>query len=278
MLKPLVLLLSYLVGAILIVAGILAIGAYVRSAIAVWGSSDQSVLYWYLFLPFIGAWLVAIGVYFVWLARAASHEGSTALTQAKRSLAVFGIATATLAVAGHFRLKHNEEAGQILDRASSLHSDRGRNASKLAQIRVEFPDNEEMMIHARLSNGLDGTYRWSLKVLSERAVLSETSQVLDLRNAPASIDSRITFAQLFAPCFAANPPPDAYVCVRNAGTNESYTVQGQLELVDDGRGAITPGERRFNPIVSSASVEFRLDAFTTAQTVVVKHAELDPPP
>lgn len=277
MLKPLVPLLSYLVGGILTVTGILAIGAYVRSAIAVWGSSDQSLLYWYLFLPFIGAWLVVIGVYFVWLARAASREGSTALAQAKRSLAVCGIVAATLAVAGHFRLKHNEEAFQSLDQASSLRSDRDRNARKLAQMQVAFPDNEEMMIHARLSNGLDGTYRWSLKVLSGRAVLLQTSQLLDLRNAAAPIDARIAFARLFSSCFAAKPPPDAYVCVRNAGTNEAYMVQGQLELVDDGRGTITPGDRRFNPIVSSASVGFRLDAFTTGQTVVVKQVEPDPP-
>lgn len=256
-------LLALLVGAILVATGLLAIGAYVRG-----GFTDLSLLYWALFLPFVGIGMVGAGTCLLVIARKAWRGEPSALALARHSLLGLGIASATLVAAGHFRQQQIEAETRVLDQRFGLRGDRERNTRKLDRLDIAVAGHQSIIIRAQPSAGLDGRYRWTLKVFNDQAVLYESSRELSLRGAVPAIVRRMDFAELFAKCF--DPvPSDAYACVRNAGARELYIVQARLELIDDGRERPTSAERRYNPIQATASAELELDTRTTDQAVIV---------
>lgn len=260
-------LLSYVVGALLIATGLLAIGTYVDEAIAVWNASDRSMLYWLLFLPLIGVGLVGAGLGFVVIGRKARRDPS-ARALAGHCLLGLGILSAALAIAGHFRHARVAKSDRNLEQHLQLRAQRDRNARKLDRLDLDFAGNESIIVHAQPSAGLDGRYRWTLKISNGQNVLLESSRELTLQGTAPPIVQRTSFAQWFAKCF--DPAPSAaYACVHNAEASESYLVQGNLELIDDAHGSVASTERRYNPIVATASRELSLDTRTTDDAVVV---------
>lgn len=256
-------LLSCLVGAALTALGLLAIVSYIRAAI-----TDLSMLFWGLFLPVVGVAMLGFGAGLLVLGRKAWRGDAGAQRLAGHSLLGLAILATILGVAGHFRQQRMQAEGHVFAQADQLRADRERNARKLGQLDVALSGNDSILVRATPTPGLDGHYRFTLKVFNDQAVFVESSRELSLQGAVSPIAKRLRFADIFAKCFT-NVPIEAYTCVRNTEARDSYTVRAYLELVDDGRGSDALYGSRPIPIQSIRTVELTLDTRTSDHAVMV---------
>ncbi len=258
----------------MVAAGVLAIGAYVRELIELWNASDRSMLYWTLFLPFLGVPFVGVGISFIETGRRARHD-PMARALAGKFLAGLGILVAILVVAGYFRQQSMHRLSRVLDQQLQLDADRTHNARKVQRIYIAIDGNESITVTSQPSSGLDGRYRWTLEIRDGAAVLWKSAQELSLKGIAQPVSQSARFAEIFAKCL--DPlPVDAPACVRNAEASDFYTVQASLELLEDARGPIAPVQTRYNPVLSTASKDLNLTTHTDDRTVHVIGVQQDP--
>jgi hypothetical protein len=213
-------LLCFLVGALMVATGLLAIGTYVRELIELWNASDRSMLYWTLFLPLLGIALVGVGISFIETWRRARHDPAVRALAGK-FLAGLGILAAILAVVGHFRQQDMDQSRRVLDQQLQLNADRSHNARKLQRIDIAIDGNESITVTSQPSNGLDGRYRWTLEIRDGDVVLWTSAQELSLNGIAQPVSQSARLAEVFAKCL--DPVPvDAPACVRNAEASDFY--------------------------------------------------------
>lgn len=257
-------LLSCLAGTLLVAAGLWAMGAYVRAAM-----DDLSMAYWGLVVPMVGIGLVGAGLGFLVLARNAWRGSAKGQVLALRSLLALGLVSTLLAVAVHLRQQRMDAERVLLKQDERLQSDRRRDARKLKPLDVRLDDHDAILVNATPTAGVDDQYRLTVTVSTDHIVYFISSRTLTLQGTAVPITQRLRFEDVFALCFAAAPPPEAYACVRNAEAGEFYTVEARLELLDDRRRSpVTPGHGAPD-IVSIRSVGLHLVTRATDHDVMV---------
>jgi hypothetical protein len=257
-------------GALLIGGGIWAIASYLQAVAA-----DMSMLFWALVIAGLGVGLLGVGVGFLVLARRSWDGDASTRALARNALLGLCLLFVALLVMGHLRLQRIQDETRAFEQDAAMQTDLERRARKLGQLDVEAAGGEALLVRTQPTPGLDGRYRWTLRVSSNEATLFQSSRVLSLQGATPPIAQRLRFDELFAACFGATPVK-AYACVRNAGAGDLYTVEGQLELMDgriDG-GVATDAIRTPHPVIrSSRATQLTLDTRTSNDAVTVLGVE-----
>lgn len=217
-------------GALLIMIGLGLAFAYVKSAIEVWNSPDQSVLFWYLPLLFLGLISAAVGIYFLLIGIKSFHHPRY---HKLASTSLF-ILLALIAALSILLIIQEFWAGQ--QRADIVeHQELLAGLQKIQQISVTDADTDGVLIQLYTNGNHTGRYRLRIKVENQRSDFMDFHKDIRLDSTENHLTEYIPFDTLFDICKDEPVNTRIYVCVENAGTsNSEFKIRAQLqpELTD----------------------------------------------
>lgn len=212
-------------GALLLITGVGFVFAYANSALEVWNSPDQSVLFWYLPLLFMGFISSASGIYFL-LIGIKSFSQPPYHKLASSSLIILSVLIAVLSL---FVIIQNYRAekfrAKIVDQQKIL-----AGLQKIRRISVTDADADGMLLQLYTNGTHTGRYRLSLQVKNQRTDFMEFHKNIRLDSTDNHLTEYIPFDTLFDICKDEPVNTRIYVCVENAGTsNSEFNIRAQLQ-------------------------------------------------
>ncbi len=271
--------LAIVVGGLILFAGLAGVVFYVSSAVESAGEADQSGLFWFLPILFLGLGGMAAGMMLLVLGVGAAR-GSAVCARIARGALVF-ISLMALVLAGTSYL--NERSTQREREARAARSaERERLSAEMQKIRRldirEQPDGA-IAVNVATTGGLAGSYELQLKVETNRGVLYRQASRLRLESSNTSIRRSISYRELFARCFDYADSGKFSACVKGAGTaNTRFQLEAELRLrratANARANAKADSQDRPGVFTTSSSASFFMDTFTGSDQVEIEDFRL----
>lgn len=264
-----------LLGAVLILAGLWAIGAYVATLIEVWDAPDRSAIFWHLVFVEAGVVLLVLGGYFLVLGIRTGRNPDASLALVGGSLGVLLLAGVLLGL--YVTLEDRMVRRQRRERrqVQAALQERQRTMHRLRRLEVANLDEEGFTVELAASGRRSGTYDLNLSVRSDRVEFLRRSESLRLGADTAVLRRRIEYRDLFRTCDTVADPSRVPVCVDGVGARSFFTVEARLTLT----GPDLPGEfLNVGPDWNQTTrrVEVVLDTLRRDGTVTVQKAARRP--
>lgn len=258
---------SIIAGIVLFLLGIASIGFYIYSVVDVLDKADQSVIFWYLVLVFIGITMVSAGTYFIWIGYKSRKEEKYA-GLAKYSLGGLGAVLVILILAGIFSEWSADKTRSEIIKQEEIQKSLAAGMHHIERIEIDKFDQTGFSFSVHISEGEEGIYRFKTSIANKQAVFLEKTEEVSLDSSKTRITRYISFKQLFQKCFDEFRGSNIYICIENTGSKSFFTLESQLILITDDQQTITDIRDKVT-LTSDGKTEFSMDTFTKNMEVKV---------
>ena len=268
-------LLSILAGVFLTLLGLACIGFYIAAVIAALGQPDRSIVFWYLVFPMIGVPLVGTGIYFFVIGIKAYKDPAQYLTQLRYSLIVLGgvvLVVSSLAILDQVQTDRQRHA---MAHQEAVRSTLKEEMHRIAGVTIDHHDTGGFTFSITVAPGLPGSYRLVTEVANSQAVFLEETQMMSLDSGEKRLIRHVPFDRLFRKCADSFRDSNVYVCIENTGAKSVFTIESQLTLLRDQKGAVDVIDARGSALDSVGKTGFSLDTFTGPHGVRVEHFQAE---